>query len=315
MKTEEFDKQFRNKIDSLQGIPPGASWSKEQTWEKLSQKMSGKSSNNWFKYAAASFTILLVKSQNIFAGASIAVKTTIIVAATAAVTTTAVYVSKSNTNNDNTVNTKNNTLIAQNNSNLEIIPADSVEVDKNPNDVLEINSEIKESSFKIEASIINETKTKTESETPLSDINKKESVEIEKSNPEILISKSDENTDFTSPEIKSSKPINIDISDILFKRNSVEIISKSYSELNYLLEIMRRNPDLKLLVVGYTDTKEKDEDKLSSDRGYIIYKYLAGQGVETSRITYKGYGTLTKYSSKTEEGRELNRRAEIILSE
>ncbi|MBN2683060.1 MAG: OmpA family protein [Bacteroidales bacterium] len=306
MKTEEFDKQFREKINSLQGPAPGANWNKEQTWEKLNQKANGKHSRTWLKYAAASITVFLVKSQNLFAGASMAAKATIIVSAVAAVTTTTVIISNSGKETPPQKNIEiqktDKRVIANNETAVkpEISP-DTIVVEKpqttNEPQAISQPKGVNEQTTNNKPQTINEQPTDEQPSTE-----PQESYQPKGVNEQTT-------TDFTPPQ-----PVKIDISDIIFKKNSTEILSQSYSELNYLLEIMRRNPEFKLLVLGYTDNKEKDSDKLSSDRGYIIYKYLTNQGIENGRITYKGYGAVSKYSNKTEEGRELNRRAEIIIN-
>jgi outer membrane protein OmpA-like peptidoglycan-associated protein len=305
MKTEELDKQLRKKIDSLNGNPPGASWDKEKTWEKLSMKTKGTNSGNWLKYAAASFTIFFVKWQNVFAGASATVKTTIVVSAVAAVSTTAIIISDSIEKTPEKNISENNAVVSKSDfsSQQTIIEHDTTIVLENVDEMPEKEKQIVIKNNKPQK-IVKETNPNDVSAQP-AEITKAEPAE----KPSIETVKQ-----YTVKENSEEMPVKIDISDILFKKNTNEIISKSYSELNYLLEVMKRNPEFKVLIIGYTDPKEKDEDKLSSDRGYIIYKYLTNQGVENGRISYKGYGTVTKYSSKTEEGRELNRRAEIFIS-
>lgn len=313
MKTEEFDKLFRNKIGSMEGVPPGSDWSKEKTWEKLQAKTSGKGSRSFLKYAAASVTIFLFKTQKIFAGASVAAKTTFVVVAAATVTTSVVYVSGGFNKNEKSETTAN-IAAADNITKNDIIEKEIIPEEK---EIIVSDSETVEAEKPVEIVEKKTNNSNTIKETPKEVVVEDNQIAVHEDiiiDEPVAVEEPDHTTK-TSATNTSTKKAKIDIEDILFKKNSVEVVSSSMSELNYLLEIMRRNPQLKLLVVGYTDEKEKDVEKLSSDRGYIIYKYLTSQGVENSRISYKGYGTRKKYSSKSEEGRQLNRRAEIIISE
>jgi outer membrane protein OmpA-like peptidoglycan-associated protein len=324
MKTEEFDKQFRNKIGDMESIPTDSSWSKEQTWKKLSNAIYNKKPKGFFKYIAASFTLLLLKSQHAFAGASLTAKTVVVVASATLITTTGVIVYYSTENNNDKINEKT-TYLAETNENEteveteitesteEVITTEEVSNIQKTNEITETNPKIIEQE---EVKLI-ETKTAVEEDVnnPDSEKNIAEYTEtVDQSDIEEVRITEEETKKESEIESSLSKSYKIDVKDILFVNNSLEINPISMSELNYLLELLRKFPELKVLAVGYADEKEKSKDKLSNDRGYVIYKYLTKQGIDKSRITYKGYGAITKYSSKTDEGRELNRRVEVYIN-
>jgi OOP family OmpA-OmpF porin len=84
--------------------------------------------------------------------------------------------------------------------------------------------------------------------------------------------------------------------------------------LDDVAEIMLKNTDVTFSISGYTDNVGPDEYnlRLSSRRANEARNYLIERGVETDRITAKGYGEVNpKYGNDTEQSRQLNRRVEI----
>jgi outer membrane protein OmpA-like peptidoglycan-associated protein len=74
---------------------------------------------------------------------------------------------------------------------------------------------------------------------------------------------------------------------------------------------------LKLDVEGHTDSVGGDEynQQLSEDRGGAVRNYLVEQGMPGTSVTTKGFGkTQPVASNDTVEGRQLNRRVELVIS-
>jgi outer membrane protein OmpA-like peptidoglycan-associated protein len=72
-----------------------------------------------------------------------------------------------------------------------------------------------------------------------------------------------------------------------------------------------------LQVEGYTDTVGSDEfnQKLSEQRAEAVRDFLITQGVDQQTITAKGFGKANPVAdNSTAEGRQQNRRVEIIVS-
>ena len=81
-----------------------------------------------------------------------------------------------------------------------------------------------------------------------------------------------------------------------------------------LVELLEKNPALKIELGGHTDNVGRPEDnqRLSEQRAKAVYDYIVGKGVAANRLTYKGYGeTQPVATNDTEEGRGENRRTEI----
>jgi outer membrane protein OmpA-like peptidoglycan-associated protein len=65
---------------------------------------------------------------------------------------------------------------------------------------------------------------------------------------------------------------------------------------------------------GHTDQEGSDAHNitLSQNRAKAVYDYLVLNGVQPSRLTYKGYGESTPIdSNQTPDGRAKNRRTEF----
>ncbi|MDB5967973.1 MAG: OmpA family protein [Hydrocarboniphaga sp.] len=77
-------------------------------------------------------------------------------------------------------------------------------------------------------------------------------------------------------------------------------------------------PDIHVEIGGHTDAKGSDEynRRLSQQRAQSVAQYLASRGVAASRMTAQGHGeTQPVADNATEDGRELNRRVELKITE
>lgn len=86
------------------------------------------------------------------------------------------------------------------------------------------------------------------------------------------------------------------------------------ADIGELAAVMKKNPDLKILIEGHTDNvgNAKYNEKLSLQRANAVKKNLTDKyGIEASRLGAKGFG-MTKpiASNSTKEGRQKNRRVE-----
>jgi OOP family OmpA-OmpF porin len=80
--------------------------------------------------------------------------------------------------------------------------------------------------------------------------------------------------------------------------------------------ILKRNPDTKVNVDGYTDnigTKEYNQG-LSERRAASVADYLGQAGVNRSNLIPRGFGLTNPVAdNKTKEGRAKNRRVELLV--
>jgi outer membrane protein OmpA-like peptidoglycan-associated protein/opacity protein-like surface antigen len=102
---------------------------------------------------------------------------------------------------------------------------------------------------------------------------------------------------------------------IAYKLGSAEIDAPNKAILDDLTERLKTYKDIKLEIGGYTDSTGTTtaNKKLSQWRADKVRDYLVSKGVTKDRITSVGYGATNFVGdNKTEEGRQQNRRVEII---
>lgn len=104
------------------------------------------------------------------------------------------------------------------------------------------------------------------------------------------------------------------LESMLFDFNKFVIKKKYYKQLNELAKILKKNPDLRVIIHGHTDnigTAEYNQ-RLSEKRAQAVLKYLKGKGVEPKRLSTVGYGySKPTASDTTKNGRAKNRRVDL----
>jgi outer membrane protein OmpA-like peptidoglycan-associated protein len=79
---------------------------------------------------------------------------------------------------------------------------------------------------------------------------------------------------------------------------------------------MNQYPTLKIEISGHTDNVGDAEynQRLSVARAKAVVDYLISKGIDSSRLSYVGYGFSKPIApNDTEEGRRLNRRSEFKI--
>jgi outer membrane protein OmpA-like peptidoglycan-associated protein/Tfp pilus assembly protein PilF len=106
--------------------------------------------------------------------------------------------------------------------------------------------------------------------------------------------------------------------NIFFETNQYELIETSRIELNKLVAMLQKYPDIKIEIGGHTDNVGSHEYNisLSQNRAKSVRDYLIENKIDPARIKYKGYGeTQPVDSNDTEEGKANNRRTEFKIIE
>jgi len=104
------------------------------------------------------------------------------------------------------------------------------------------------------------------------------------------------------------------IKGLLFATGKTTIISSTKKNVDEVITVMKKNPDLKLEIQGYTDNKGSAaaNKKLSDKRAKAVMSYIAAKGIAKNRMTAKGYGIENPVEANdTEKGRSANRRVEL----
>ena len=109
----------------------------------------------------------------------------------------------------------------------------------------------------------------------------------------------------------------VNMPDSLFQTGSSKLRSVVREKLAKVAGILTSYPGLKLAVEGHTDNVGSDEynQGLSEKRAQSAREYLVSQGVPASSIAARGFGKDAPIESNdTPEGRQRNRRVELIVS-
>ena len=106
----------------------------------------------------------------------------------------------------------------------------------------------------------------------------------------------------------------IALRNVFFETAKYELLPSSQYELTKVVELLQKNPTLRIELGGHTDNVGRPEanQRLSEQRARAVYDYLVGHGINAARLSYRGYGETQPISSnETEEGRAANRRTEM----
>jgi outer membrane protein OmpA-like peptidoglycan-associated protein len=109
----------------------------------------------------------------------------------------------------------------------------------------------------------------------------------------------------------------VNMSDVLFDSGKFTLRQLAREKLAKISGIVQAYPSLSLAVEGNTDSVGTDEfnQQLSERRAEGVRDYLTSQGVPASSTTSAGFGkTRPIASNETSEGRQQNRRVELVVS-
>jgi outer membrane protein OmpA-like peptidoglycan-associated protein len=116
---------------------------------------------------------------------------------------------------------------------------------------------------------------------------------------------------------QTARGLIVNMSDVLFDVGKATLKPEAREKLAKVAGILETHPDLKLQVEGHTDSTGSDElnQKLSENRASSARDFLVSQGIPATEITATGFGkTMPVASNDTAEGRQRNRRVELVIS-
>ena len=92
-------------------------------------------------------------------------------------------------------------------------------------------------------------------------------------------------------DIKESAKVTFPV--IYFTFNSIDIQQNEETKLNDILKTLKENPDMKVTVTGWCDTKGSVavNKRISRQRAEVLKTWLVKNGIEASRITAIGNGS------------------------
>lgn len=108
------------------------------------------------------------------------------------------------------------------------------------------------------------------------------------------------------------------LNGLYFDRNKDTLKPEARTVLNDIVDTMKRFPDLKVRVVGHTDSRGKDAYNLdlSWRRARSVVAFLVRGGIDPKRLQSEGRGEREPIAeNSTSEGRAQNRRVEFVIVE
>jgi outer membrane protein OmpA-like peptidoglycan-associated protein len=109
----------------------------------------------------------------------------------------------------------------------------------------------------------------------------------------------------------------VSLSDVLFDTGKSTLRPGAREKLAKISGIVLAYPDLRLAIEGHTDSVGSDamNQLLSEQRAGSVRDYLAQQNIPAASMTSQGFGkTQPVASNDTAEGRQQNRRVELVVS-
>lgn len=106
------------------------------------------------------------------------------------------------------------------------------------------------------------------------------------------------------------------LKNIFFDSKKFELQSASTTELDQVISLMKENPNLKILISGHTDNVGQAADNilLSNNRAKSVVAYLQKNGIDSKRMSAKGFGaSMPVADNKDEAGKAMNRRTELSI--
>ncbi len=108
------------------------------------------------------------------------------------------------------------------------------------------------------------------------------------------------------------------LNNLNFISNTFAVTNDSRGKLYELLLVMQERPEMVISIQGHLCCVPVDRKDLSTQRAKAVKQFLELNGIEKTRMSFKGFGSsipLFALPEKTEEERAANRRVEIEVIE
>ena len=119
------------------------------------------------------------------------------------------------------------------------------------------------------------------------------------------------------PTTDTPRGLVVNMGDVLFDAGKFDLRPEAREDLAKLSGIVLNYPSLRLTIEGHSDNSGKAEvnQTLSEQRANAVRDYLVTQGLQAGSLSAQGLGTNNPVAdNSTAEGRQKNRRVEIIVS-
>jgi outer membrane protein OmpA-like peptidoglycan-associated protein len=116
---------------------------------------------------------------------------------------------------------------------------------------------------------------------------------------------------------ETARGLIVNMPDVLFDTGKYTLKPGARERLARVAGILQAYPGLRVQIEGHTDSTGTPEfnQRLSEQRAQAVQQFLDTQGVNRDIVTAQGFGqTAPVASNSTAEGRQLNRRVDLIVS-
>jgi outer membrane protein OmpA-like peptidoglycan-associated protein len=106
------------------------------------------------------------------------------------------------------------------------------------------------------------------------------------------------------------------INELSFEADSTVLNPESFEILDEVYEFLTMHQNVVVEIGGHTNTIPPHDycDKLSTERARSVAEYITNRGINTSRISYKGYGKREPLTeSRSSSARKKNQRVEVKI--
>ena len=108
------------------------------------------------------------------------------------------------------------------------------------------------------------------------------------------------------------------LSDLTFETGSAQLGPGPFASLQTLADYLLANPSRRVALVGHTDSQGALDANIALSKrraGSVLERLVTDYGIARSQLAAEGMGFLSPLASNlTPEGRDLNRRVEVIIT-
>jgi outer membrane protein OmpA-like peptidoglycan-associated protein len=131
-----------------------------------------------------------------------------------------------------------------------------------------------------------------------------------------LVPIEDPSTCACEDKIELEVGVSFKLKNILFETAKADLRTESFTALKSLINVLKDNPTMKILIKGHTDNIGGADHNLilSKNRAKAVLEYLVSKKIDPERLSFEGFGdTKPVADNGSDGGRKMNRRVEVEI--